>query len=272
MKLISYFFRVEETDNHKVIYFCGIKFKFYIEQKHRTMQKTNDLDASYYDEIIPIGDNCLPAFILKELNLRKASYPFDWVYSKQEFFPIAADIIINKYKNFFNLCDLKCMYIDNKHNNLVYINKKTKLVFMHDFIVGQYFIIQYFALLKKYMRRIKKVKKTLSKEKILLLNIQQNKTEDKVLVEKLKQIRKVYNNNNIDLLVLQNDNTKDEKEYEVQILTPDIKKILYNNDENFSPVKDEPWFRNKKMSLKLIQKYCTINNNSDNNIMQKERK
>jgi len=31
-----------------------------------------------YTNIIPLGDNCAISIILKELNLRKKSYPFDW--------------------------------------------------------------------------------------------------------------------------------------------------------------------------------------------------
>ena len=29
--------------------------------------------------IIPIGDHCAISIILKDLNLRKCSYPFDWI-------------------------------------------------------------------------------------------------------------------------------------------------------------------------------------------------
>ena len=31
------------------------------------------------NNIIPIGDHCAISLILKDLNLRKCSYPFDWV-------------------------------------------------------------------------------------------------------------------------------------------------------------------------------------------------
>jgi hypothetical protein len=32
-----------------------------------------------FDNIIPLGDNCAVSIILKELNLRKKAYPFDWI-------------------------------------------------------------------------------------------------------------------------------------------------------------------------------------------------
>ena len=32
-----------------------------------------------FDNIIPLGDNCAISIILKELGLRKKSYPFDWI-------------------------------------------------------------------------------------------------------------------------------------------------------------------------------------------------
>jgi hypothetical protein len=31
-----------------------------------------------FDNIIPLGDHCAAGFILKDLELRKKSYPFDW--------------------------------------------------------------------------------------------------------------------------------------------------------------------------------------------------
>lgn len=256
--LINIFFRIEEIDNHKVIHFCGIKFKFYIEKNTQITDASSYLNENIYDIILPIGNDCLTAHCLNRLNLRKSSYPFDWLYSEYDFFPIAANIIINKFKGFLNLFDLQCRGNSIRHNSTVYFNRKNKLIFLHDFKEKPPFIIQYFSVLMKYKRRIKRIKRSLTNAKILLLNIQQDKTEDKIFIEKLAQIQKVYNNNNIDLLVLQNDDTKNENEYEVQILTPNIKKILYNNDEKFSPVKDDPWFRNEKMSLKLIKTYCKI--------------
>ena len=37
-----------------------------------------DLDKKEYDMIIPIGENCQPAFYLRETGLRVVAYPFDW--------------------------------------------------------------------------------------------------------------------------------------------------------------------------------------------------
>ena len=38
--------------------------------------------------IIPIGDHCSISIILQELNLRKQSYPFDWVTKSFKIKPI----------------------------------------------------------------------------------------------------------------------------------------------------------------------------------------
>jgi hypothetical protein len=53
-----------------------------------------------YDNIIPLGDHCSPSIILKELNLRKKSYPFDWTNHAGGIFNT------NLYKNFFLLLRL----------------------------------------------------------------------------------------------------------------------------------------------------------------------
>ena len=43
--------------------------------------------------IIPMGDNCVPAISLKEIRVRKAAYPFDWVSKRDEIYD--SNIIYN---------------------------------------------------------------------------------------------------------------------------------------------------------------------------------
>ena len=59
--------------------------------------------------IIPIGDHCIISLILKELNLRKQSYPFDWVTNIEELYDtnIIYNIkIINELKTSDNIDDI----------------------------------------------------------------------------------------------------------------------------------------------------------------------
>ena len=64
--------------------------------------------------IIPIGDHCAISIILKELNLRKKSYPFDWVTNIEQLY--ATNIIYNidiisEVKSSDNIDDIVKKYI-----------------------------------------------------------------------------------------------------------------------------------------------------------------
>ena len=53
--------------------------------------------------LIPIGCDCHPAYMLKSLNLRKQSLPFDWLDTKPLFgLKYVYENIVNKF-NFFLL-------------------------------------------------------------------------------------------------------------------------------------------------------------------------
>ncbi len=49
--------------------------------------------------IIPIGDHCAISIILKELNLRKQSYPFVWVTKLDHLYILILFIIFNLLVN-----------------------------------------------------------------------------------------------------------------------------------------------------------------------------
>ena len=66
--------------------------------------------------IIPIGDHCAIAIILKELNLRKNSYPFDWVTKLDHLYDtnIIYNIqLINEINLSDNVDDIVKKYIGN---------------------------------------------------------------------------------------------------------------------------------------------------------------
>ena len=64
--------------------------------------------------IIPIGDHCAIPMLLKELNLRKQSYPFDWVSNIEQVHDtnIIYNLeIINQLKLLDNVDDIIKTYI-----------------------------------------------------------------------------------------------------------------------------------------------------------------
>ena len=213
-----------------------------------------------YNFIIPFGSDCLTAMTLNTLGLRKKSFPFDWLYidSKKSYFQEAMDCILDDFHHFFKLPNFK---IDGKalgtHQTWKIKDKGTDFIFMHDVKLTENVWLKYRNVSKKYQRRIKRLKNILSENNdVLLLYMEQNKTPDKMFIQKMAKLAKKYPNANIDLLVLQHDGNKGELEQETIQLTGNIKKIVYNNDYKYSPRSDDIWFRNEKMYTKIIQENC----------------
>lgn len=50
-------------------------------------------------EVISLGFSCLVSYQLKEMGLKKASYPFDWIFSNEK---VVIDCLENNFKNFLN--------------------------------------------------------------------------------------------------------------------------------------------------------------------------
>ena len=49
--------------------------------------------------VIPLGSQCFSSFFLKKNDLKKTSYPFDWIFSSPK---VIMDILDDKFKNFLN--------------------------------------------------------------------------------------------------------------------------------------------------------------------------
>lgn len=86
-----------------------------------------------FDNIIPLGDHCAASLILKELGLRKKSYPFDWISHKDDF-ESNINIIVNllfELLEFNNTCDITNKLLGNKISS----NEKifNELIFPHEF-------------------------------------------------------------------------------------------------------------------------------------------
>lgn len=69
-----------------------------------------------YDEVISIGSNCGPGLSLRNLKLKKETYPFDWVRSNSK---IIYDVLVNgknKYLMFGNNNISNDHYLKNLHS------------------------------------------------------------------------------------------------------------------------------------------------------------
>ena len=85
--------------------------------------------------IIPIGDHCAISMLLKELNLRKQSYPFDWVSNIEQVHDtnIIYNLeIINQLKLLDNVDDIIKTYIGDAFDNDKKINSINNIWVPHD--------------------------------------------------------------------------------------------------------------------------------------------
>lgn len=87
-----------------------------------------------YDFYMSLGENCLPATSLKQVNLRKFSGPFDWI-AKSDF----SDRVLQIESEFTNALNYEDLVFDldrktdNRHNACSVKNSRTGYMYPHDF-------------------------------------------------------------------------------------------------------------------------------------------
>lgn len=76
------------------------------EEKETYLHSAAEINASLQDwmgseqyEFVSLGQNCNSAWYLKECGLKKASYPFDWVFTSPE---ILAHVLNDDFQSFMN--------------------------------------------------------------------------------------------------------------------------------------------------------------------------
>lgn len=145
--------------------------------------------------IIPIGDHCAISIILKELNLRKQSYPFDWVSKLEQVH--ATNIIyniqlINELNSTDNVNDIVDKYIGNAFNNEK-TNSNNNIWFPHD----NENITDIF---EKYKRRFIRLKLDLTKKNIFILITRHYYIEKDIFQKIIEQLLN-YNSESIILFI-----------------------------------------------------------------------
>lgn len=115
--------------------------------------------------IIPIGDHCSISIILNDLNLRKQSYPFDWVSNNEQLYDtnIIYNIeIINELNASDNVNDIVKKYIGDALDNDNKINSINNIWFPHDNENKN-------DNFEKYKRRFIRLKEDLNKKKFIYI-------------------------------------------------------------------------------------------------------
>jgi hypothetical protein len=145
--------------------------------------------------IIPIGDHCAISIILNELNLRKQSYPFDWVSKIDELHDtnIIYNILLIKELNLTDDID----YIVKKYIGDAFSNKKinssNNIKFPHD-------NENISNIFEKYKRRFLRLKLDLSKKNIFILLTRHYYIEKDIFEKIIKELLN-YNNESVILFI-----------------------------------------------------------------------
>lgn len=90
-----------------------------------------------YDEIISLGTNCNPGLSLRELNIKKETYPFDWIRSNSK---IIYDLLLNGRDKYISFNTIKSDDYYTKHLDSIDIINFPE---SHINYYGQYFTHYY---------------------------------------------------------------------------------------------------------------------------------
>ncbi len=191
-----------------------------------------------YDVIIPLGQACATAMALKEIGVRKTSYPFDWLVTDSEKagtcgFIGKIKMICNDFKDAFQLKDLTEFWHDNKKHRAVF-NKKTGIFYLHDFDWEKSVAEQFPEYVEKYERRIKRFYDDINKNsKILFIFVvrQHNFLSLQEIDDGLKLLNKKFPGKDIDLLIVQDSYDCEQWEFKHFMDKPHIYYYLYRDKD-----------------------------------------
>jgi len=135
-----------------------------------------------YDLIVPIGYACSCTQSLRKAGLQLVSFPWDWisVASPTE----RCRFICVGFKGFIDLEDLEPTGIRTELGNEKVVNRRTGIVFLHDFAFGVPIAEQYQAVAAKYARRAARLDRLVkSARRVLLVTVDVPITPEPTSVE-----------------------------------------------------------------------------------------
>jgi hypothetical protein len=146
--------------------------------------------------IISLGDHCAIPSILKELNLRQASYPFDWVgiadalYDNNIMYNVS---LVNEIYFTENIDNIVEKYIGNLFENENKINSLNNLWFPHETESKTHTLL-------KYKRRFVRLKTCLNQKNIFILLTRHSYIKEEIF-KNIINILLSINNNSIILFI-----------------------------------------------------------------------
>lgn len=154
-----------------------------------------------YEFIVSLGAACACSDIIRNCELQEFSYPFDWVYGSS--LKERIQLIVNDFKDWFNKEDFqKIGQRLNPEPCDIYENKKTNIVYNHDFDLGITFEQAFSIAQARYKRRTDRMLKNIENSKDILflyidLPTQKNPYTFDYLTECISILQKKYPNKNI---------------------------------------------------------------------------
>lgn len=220
------------------------------------------------DNIISLGHFCSPALELRDLGIRKASYPFDWLVTPD------TEVVIKLIENGFEGFLLKENMYQIIEYPMRYRDIKCNIDFYHDFSILQAFEKQYEEVFKKYERRIKRFYNDIAKPTLFLRYISCQRDMEYVSknYDYINSVIKKYSVNNHILFIANNDIVMDNTDIDIFFVDKDVndtvcRKFIQNNENikeyifskvNVEEVKNTSKRKKKFTFSKLIRRIALI--------------
>jgi hypothetical protein len=184
--------------------------------------------------IIPIGDHCAISILLKELNVRSKSYPFDWVTHIEPLHNtniIYNMNIINELHTTNSIENIVKHYIGDTFDNSKRINSSNNIWFPHE-------LENLSDTLQKYERRFTRLKEDLHKKNLFILLTRHYYIENNVFQKIMEQLLH-YNNDSKILFISGTNHTYFESLHNDRVIFKyieyDISKYYDYDYTNFRP-------------------------------------
>lgn len=119
-----------------------------------------------YDQAISLGGSCQPAWHLRKNHLRVASYPLDWLNTRESTEALCT-VLRTRFENFFERPDFEMVV--TPLGNRPYVNRRTGFWFWHEFEEPLDFEDRFEERRTLYDRRISRMLEVFDRESTVLL-------------------------------------------------------------------------------------------------------
>lgn len=225
--------------------------------------KNEKIKTKYFDIIFSIGQNCLVPRILRKLNLRVFATPFDWALVHN--YTISINLLKNKFENYYNKEDLTYICANDEFYTDVYLNKRTKTYFIHDFKKNSQndFDAGYKISKEKYERRKKRLLKKLEHgAKVCLIFVECQADADKnelisndIIKNDIKELNTIYKQCNFDIFYVKHNESLNINEYTINDRICELNNIPTN--DKLGNINLVTKVLSQRIKLKILSKLST---------------